>query len=192
MAKLYFKVGSDWEEVVRLRNEIVKLKQELMSMDGTQSPAAFKALNVQLAASNQRLDELVTNAAKAGAEMETGFKKGIYDGEKAVNSLSEEIIKQKDIIRETQNDVSMLTEQYKKLGKYDPKRQSLSDELNRAKAALGDKAEEMPCAHRKRACPLFHCQDHAHCRRSHDRRMGKGTGVHRTRRGTCRKVPQGD
>lgn len=136
MAKLYFKVGSDWEEVVRLRNEIVKLKQELMSMDGTQSPAAFKALNVQLAASNQRLDELVTNAAKAGAEMETGFKKGIYDGEKAVNSLSEEIIKQKDIIRETQNDVSMLTEQYKKLGKYDPKRQSLSDELNRAKAAL--------------------------------------------------------
>ena len=138
MAKLYFKVGSDWEEVVRLRNEIAKLKQELMSMDGTQTPAAFKALNVQLAASNQRLDELVTNAAKAGAEMETGFKKGIYDGEKAVNSLSEEIIKQKDIIRETQNDVSMLTEQYKKLGKYDPKRQSLSDELNRAKAALGE------------------------------------------------------
>lgn len=138
MAKLYFKVGSDWEEVVRLRNEIAKLKQELMSMDGTQSPAAFKALNVQLAASNQRLDELVTNAAKAGVEMETGFKKGIYDGEKAVNSLSEEIIKQKDIIRETQNDVSMLTEQYKKLGKYDPKRQSLSDELNRAKAALGE------------------------------------------------------
>ena len=138
MAKLYFKIGSDWEEVVRLRNEIAKLKQELMSMDGTQSPAAFKALNVQLAASNQRLDELVTNAAKAGAEMETGFKKGIYDGEKAVNSLSEEIIKQKDIIRETQNDVSMLTEQYKKLGKYDPKRQSLSDELNRAKAALGE------------------------------------------------------
>ena len=68
--------------------------------------------------------------------MENDFKKGIYDGEKAVNSLSEEIIKQKNIIRETQNDVSMLTEQYKKLGKYDPKRQSLSDELNRAKAAL--------------------------------------------------------
>lgn len=74
MAKLYFKVGSDWEEVVRLRNEIAKLKQELMSMDGTRSPAAFKTLNAQLAASNQRLDELVTNAAKAGAEMETGFK----------------------------------------------------------------------------------------------------------------------
>ena len=55
MAKLYFKVGSDWEEVVRLRNEIAKLKQELMSMDGTQSPAAFKALNAQLTASKPAL-----------------------------------------------------------------------------------------------------------------------------------------
>ena len=27
MAKLYFKVGSDWEEVVRLRNEIAKLNR---------------------------------------------------------------------------------------------------------------------------------------------------------------------
>lgn len=32
----------------------------------------------------------------------------------------------------------MLAEQYNKLGKYDPKRHSLSDELNRAKAALGE------------------------------------------------------
>lgn len=138
MAKLVFRVQADYEEVVKLRNEIAKLKQELKSMDSTQSPAAFKALNTQLSASTQRMNELVNEAAKAGATMENDFKKGIYDGEKAVNSLSEEIIKQKNIIRETQNDVSMLTEQYKKLGKYDPKRQSLSDELKRAKAALGE------------------------------------------------------
>ena len=67
MSKLYFKVGSDWEEVVRLRNEIEKLKSTLKGMDNTQSPAAFKTLNTQLAASTQRMDELVTNAAKAGA-----------------------------------------------------------------------------------------------------------------------------
>lgn len=70
MSKLYFKVASDWEEVVRLRNEIAKLKQELKGMDSTQSPAAFKALNTQLSASTQRMDELVANAAKAGAVME--------------------------------------------------------------------------------------------------------------------------
>ena len=29
MSKLYFKIGSDWEEIVRLRNEIAKLKNYL-------------------------------------------------------------------------------------------------------------------------------------------------------------------
>ena len=138
MGKLVFRVASDWQEVVRLRTEIEKLKQTLLSMDSTQSPDTFKKLNVQLGESTKKMNILISDAAKAGATMENDFKKGIYDGEKAVNSLSEEIIKQKNIIRETQNDVSMLTEQYKKLGKYDPKRQSLSDELNRAKAALGE------------------------------------------------------
>lgn len=138
MGKLVFRVASDWQEVVRLRTEIEKLKQTLLSMDSTQSPDTFKKLNVQLGESTKKMNILISDAAKAGATMENDFKKGIYDGEKAVNSLSEEIIKQKNIIRETQNDVSMLTEQYKKLGKYDPKRQSLSDELKRAKAALGE------------------------------------------------------
>ena len=138
MGKLVFRVASDWQEVVRLRTEIEKLKQTLLSMDSTQSPDTFKKLNVQLGESTKKMNILISDAAKAGATMENDFKKGIYDGEKAVNSLSEEIIKQKNIIRETQNDVSMLTEKYNKLGKYDPKRHSLSDELNRAKAALGE------------------------------------------------------
>lgn len=138
MGKLVFRVASDWQEVIRLRTEIEKLKQTLLSMDSTQSPDTFKKLNVQLGESTKKMNILISDAAKVGATMENDFKKGIYDGEKAVNSLSEEIIKQKNIIRETQNDVSMLTEQYKKLGKYDPKRQSLSDELKRAKAALGE------------------------------------------------------
>ena len=138
MGKLYFRVAADYLEVIRLRTEIEKLKQTLLSMDKNRAPGAVAALESQLGSARQRMDELVTGAAKAGATMENDFKQGIYDGEKAVNSLSEEIIKQKNIIRETQNDISMLTEQYRKLGKYDPKRQSLSDELKRAKAALGE------------------------------------------------------
>ena len=107
MAKLYFKVGSDWEEVVRLRNEIAKLKQELMSMDGTQSPAAFKALNAQLAASNQRMDELVNEAAKAGAVMESSFKKKIFDASQTVNGFTEKIIAQKAVVKDI-DDLGML------------------------------------------------------------------------------------
>lgn len=136
MAKLYFKVASDWEEVVRLRNEIGKLKQELKNMDSTQTPAAFKTLNTQLAASTQRMDELVTEAAKAGAVMENDYKQKIYQSSKAVNTLTEDIIKQRAIIRETQEDVRTLSEKYAKLGKYNPASTSTLAELNNAKRAL--------------------------------------------------------
>ena len=139
MAKLYFKVGSDWEEVVRLRNEIVKLKQELMSMDGTQSPAAFKALNAQLTASNQRLDELVTNAAKAGAEMETGFKRKIFDASQVVNGFTEKILAQKAVVKDIEADVKRLGDAYRIALKRNPlSANSKLEEYNAAKKALDE------------------------------------------------------
>lgn len=139
MAKLYFKVGSDWEEVVRLRNEIAKLKQELMSMDGTQSPAAFKALNIQLAASNQRLDELVTNAAKAGAEMETGFKRKIFDASQSVNGFTEKILAQKAVVKDIEADVKRLGDAYHIALKRNPlSANSKLEEYNAARKALDE------------------------------------------------------
>ena len=144
MSKLYFKVGSDWEEVVRLRSEIVKLKQELKSMDGTQSPVAFKALNSQLSASTQRMDELVANAAKAGTVMEGDFKKKIFDASQAVNGFTEKIIAQKEVVKNVEADVRRLGEAYRstlknspssaneKLAEYNASRKALDEE----KAAL--------------------------------------------------------
>ena len=139
MAKLYFKVGSDWEEVVRLRNEIAKLKQELMSMDGTRSPAAFKALNAQLAASNQRLDELVTNAAKAGAEMETGFKRKIFDASQVVNGFTEKILAQKAVVKDIEADVKRLGDAYRIALKRNPlSANSKLEEYNAARKVLDE------------------------------------------------------
>ncbi|UYI72977.1 MAG: tape measure protein [Bacteroides xylanisolvens] len=144
MAKLVFRVQSDWEEVVRLRSEIAKLKQELKNVDGTQSPATFKTLNTQLAISNQRLDELVTNAAKAGAEMEMGFKKKIFDASQSVNGFTEKIITQKTVVKDIEADVKRLGESYRialkrnplsatgKLEEYNAARKALDEE----KAAL--------------------------------------------------------
>lgn len=139
MAKLVFRVQSDWEEVVRLRNEIAKLKQELMSMDGTQSPAAFKALNIQLAASNQRLDELVTNAAKAGAEMETGFKRKIFDAAQVVNGFTEKILAQKAVVKNIEADVKRLGDAYRIALKRNPlSANSKLEEYNAARKALDE------------------------------------------------------
>lgn len=143
MAKLYFKVGSDWEEVVRLRNEIAKLKQELMSMDGTQSPAVFKALNVQLAASNQRLDELVTNAAKAGAEMETGFKRKIFDASQSVNGFTEKIIAQKSAIGSLQTTIRKNKELYKNIVSRGGEDKELLNHINKQERALGKERDAL-------------------------------------------------
>lgn len=149
MSKLYFKIGSDWEEVVRLRNEIAKLKQELMSMDGTQSPAVFKALNTQLAASNQKLDELVTNAAKAGAEMETGFKRKIFDASQVVNGLSEKITFQRGTIQQLKNELAGLKDKYKEALKADGdvtglgiKVKSVNARLSEQKSVLFDLTQQ--------------------------------------------------
>lgn len=143
MAKLYFKVGSDWEEVVKLRNEIAKLKQELMSMDGTQSPAAFKALNVQLAASNQRLDELVTNAAKAGAEMETGFKRKIFDASQSVNGFTEKIIAQKNAIGSLQTTIRKNKELYKNIVSRGGEDKELLNHISKQERALGKERDAL-------------------------------------------------
>ena len=143
MAKLYFKIGSDWEEVVRLRNEIAKLKQELMSIDGTQSPAAFKALNAQLAASNQRLDELVTNAAKAGAEMETGFKRKIFDASQSVNGFTEKIIAQKNAIGSLQTTIRKNKELYKNIVSRGGEDKELLNHISKQERALGKERDAL-------------------------------------------------
>lgn len=136
MSKLYFKVGSDWQEVVRLRNEIAKLEAQIKSMDANKAPQAVAVLNTQMQQAKQQMEGLITEAAKAGAAMENDYKQKIYQSSKAVNTLTEDIIKQRAIIRETQEDVRALSEKYANLGKYNPASASTLAELNNAKKAL--------------------------------------------------------
>lgn len=140
MAILYFKVSSDYDEVIRLRQECEKLEAQLKKMDVNKSPAAAKALEAQLAAARQQMMGLVTEAAKAGAIMESDFKKKIYDASQTVNDLSEKIIAQRTVVREVQADVKRLGETYRtalkngpigaasKKSEYDAARKALDEE----------------------------------------------------------------
>lgn len=138
MAILYFRVSAQYDEVIRLRKECEKLETQLKKMDVNKAPAAARALETQLAASRQQMMGLVTEAAKAGAVMENDLKKKLNSASKASDELTEEIIKQRKIIRDTQDDVRRLSEQYNKMGKYSPKSSETLSELNRAKAALNE------------------------------------------------------
>lgn len=138
MATLYFKVSSDYDEVIRLRQECEKLEAQLKKMDVNKSPAAAKALETQLASTRQQMMGLVTEAAKAGAVMENDLKKKLNSASKASDELTEEIIKQRKIIRDTQDDVRRLSDEYSKMGKYSPNSKAKLAELNTAKAALNE------------------------------------------------------
>lgn len=138
MATLYFKVSSDYQEVIRLRQECEKLEAQLKKMDVNKSPAAAKALERQLASARQQMMGLVTEAAKAGAVMENDLKKKLNSASKASDELTEEIIKQRKIIRDTQDDVRRLSDEYSKMGKYSPNSKAKLAELNTAKAALNE------------------------------------------------------
>ena len=138
MATLYFKVSSDYDEVIRLRKECEKLEAQLKKMDVNKSPAAAKDLETQLASARQQMMGLVTEAAKAGAVMENDLKKKLNSASKASDELTEEIIKQRKIIRDTQDDVRRLSDEYSKMSKYSPNSKAKLAELNRAKAALNE------------------------------------------------------
>lgn len=140
MATLYFKVSSDYDEVIRLRQECEKLEAQLKKMDVNKAPAAARALETQLASTRQQMMGLVTEAAKAGAVMERDFKNGIYNASQTVNDLTQKIIDQKRVVKDVEYDVKRLGEAYKVSLKRNPL--GASEQLAEYKAAKKALEEE--------------------------------------------------
>ena len=138
MATLYFKIGADYENVIRLRDEIKKLENQLKSFGKSTPETQIRQTEERLATTRQEFVRLTTEAAKAGAVMESDLKRKINSVTKASDELSEEIIKQRKIIRDTQDDVRHLSEQYSKIGKYSPQSTSTLNQLKKAKSALNE------------------------------------------------------
>lgn len=120
MATLYFKVSSDWEQVVNLRQECERLEAQLKKMDVNKSPASAKTLETQLASTRQQMIGLVTEAAKAGAVMEKYFKSNIYNASQSVNDFTQKIIDQKRVVKDVEHDVKRLGDAYKTALKRNP------------------------------------------------------------------------
>lgn len=139
MATLYFKVSSDYDEVIRLRKECEKLEAQLKKMDVNKSPAAAKTLETQLASARQQMMGLVTEAAKAGAMMEKDFKSNIYNASQSVNDFTQKIIDQKRVVKDVEHDVKRLGDAYKIALKRNPTgAASLLSEYQSAKKTLDE------------------------------------------------------
>ncbi|WP_418945904.1 tape measure protein [Phocaeicola coprocola] len=139
MATLVFRVSAQYDEVIKLRNEISKLEAQLKKMDVNKSPAAARALETQLASARQQMMGLVTEAAKAGAVMEKDFKSNIYNASQSVNDFTQKIIDQKRVVKDVEHDVKRLGDSYKTALKRNPTgAASLLSEYQSAKKTLDE------------------------------------------------------
>lgn len=71
MAELYFKVKADWEDVIRMRQELIDLRMEMGKVDSSteEGAARLEELSDKYGEVNRRLTEMVDLAAKAAGEI---------------------------------------------------------------------------------------------------------------------------
>ena len=110
MPVLAFQIQADYDKVIRLREEIQKLKAEMSNMDAVNSPHQFNVLNQKLKQCTVEYNNITEAAVKAGAKIETGFKKKIFDAQQAVNDFTEKIIAQRSVVKGIEGDVNRLGE----------------------------------------------------------------------------------
>ncbi|MBR1525149.1 MAG: hypothetical protein IJ640_00615 [Prevotella sp.] len=77
MSELYFRIKSNWSEVVRLRQEIARLENQLNHFNGKASLSVLTKLCDELSAAKSRMQSLLDDAAIAGKQLEKSFQKPI-------------------------------------------------------------------------------------------------------------------
>ena len=114
MAVLSFKIQADYEKVVRLREEIAKLEAQMRSFGRNTPQTEIKAVEARLSEARGEFTALATEAAKAGAAIDSDFKNKIRSASSVVNDLTAKIIEQKSVVKDVEQDVRRLGEAYQK------------------------------------------------------------------------------
>lgn len=142
MASLYFHIGADFDNIIRLKKEIKEIKEEMRSFDASTDVKGLKVLETRLQTAQKEFDSLAVAAVKAGHEMEQNFKKKIFDASQAVNGFTDKIIAQKNVVKDVEADVRRLGEAYRLAAKNNPmSATSKLSEYNASKRALeGERA----------------------------------------------------
>lgn len=117
MSTLYFEVEADYDKVIRLRQEIDRLKAEMESFSSSTPDAQIRATEKRLGEATAEFRRLTDAAAVAGTEMEQSLRSRLKAATQTMNSLTERIIEQKAVVRDTAADVKRLGEAYKAAAK---------------------------------------------------------------------------
>lgn len=115
MPLLKFEVQADYDKVIKLKEEIDKLQQSLLTLSPDTPTATISKIESKLASAKGEFDRLTQAAMLAGAELQDGFKKKIYDASQTVNGLTSSIIEQKEAVHGAQKELRDMSARYKEL-----------------------------------------------------------------------------
>lgn len=87
MPILEFRVQSDYDKVIKLREEINRLEAELKNLDFNAPATQVKELEQRLASARAEFTQITNEAAKAGAEMELFVKSMATTGAKILSTV---------------------------------------------------------------------------------------------------------
>lgn len=141
MPLLKFEVEADYDKVIKLREEITRLNDMLLNLPGDAPVATVRNIEAELARARTEFTSITRAAAQAGAELEDGFKKKIYDASQTVNDFTERIIEQKEKVRSTSAELRRIGDAIKGIAKDATgedwfKKQHLTKQYNELKQSL--------------------------------------------------------
>lgn len=117
MPLLKFEVEADYDKVIKLREEITRLNDMLLKLPADAPVATVRNIEAELAKVRGEFRSLTDAAAIAGAELEDGFKKKIYDASQTVNDFTEKVIGQKENVRTMSTELRRLSDELKGIAK---------------------------------------------------------------------------
>lgn len=122
MAELYFDVHANYEEVIRLREECKRLEDQILATArATGSLNGTEQLQKDLTEATEKLNGLVDNAAKAGAEMKNELANGLKESSQSAEKFF-------DVISSVKEGLSDYIESRRKSGEIDDQ---TAEKLNR-------------------------------------------------------------
>lgn len=141
MPLLKFEVEADYDKVIKLREEITRLNDMLLKLPADAPVATVRNIEAELAKARGEFRSLTDAAAIAGAELEDGFKKKIYDASQTVNDFTEKVIGQKEKVRTMSTELRRLSDELKGIAKDATgndwfKKQHLTKRYNELKESL--------------------------------------------------------
>ena len=87
MPLLSFDVYSNYDEVIRLRQEVEKLETKLRTFKPGTAESTIRATELQLKSARLQLQNIAADAAKAGAALEMNIKNGCAKATNAIVDL---------------------------------------------------------------------------------------------------------